>query len=287
MKPLLFVVTLSVLVVGHVLSDVPARSVVHAQNDGPAFETASIKETAGPSRGAFAPDRFSRTYITLSQLLIYAYEVSDFQIVGGPDWVRERRYDVQAKADGRPTADEMRMMVRRLLAERFALKTHLETRDLPRYALVMARSDRRLGPKLRPSKYDCPAIVAARGPDYKPPSFPPQPGDPPSCALMVLIGGGSQTMIMEGQPLSAIAKQLQPRAGRVVVDKTGLTGTYDVELETEPQAIPGIPANTFGVPREGLALFTALPEQLGLKLESERGPVDVLVIDSVELPTPN
>jgi uncharacterized protein (TIGR03435 family) len=263
-------------------------SFVHAQNDGPAFETASLKESAGPSRGAFAPDRFSRTYITLTQLLIYAYQMSDFQIVGGPDWVRERRYDVQAKAEGRPTADEMRLMVRRLLAERFALKTHLEMRELPRYALVMARGDRRLGPKLRPSKYDCPAIVASRGPDYKPPDFPPQPGDPPTCAMMVGIGGGSQTTIMEGQPLAAIAKMIQQRASRVVIDRTGLTGTYDVLLETEVTInVPGIPASTFGVPREGLSLFTALPEQLGLKLESERGPVDVLVIDSVELPTPN
>lgn len=277
MKQLLFAVALSVL----------ALRVVQAQNDGPAFETASIKESSEPSRGAFAPDRFSRTYITLSQLLIYAHQVSDFQIVEGPDWVRERRYDVQAKAEGRPTADEMRMMVRRLLAERFALKTHVETRELPRYALVMARSDRRLGPRLRPSTFDCPAIVAARGPDYRPPTGPPQPGAPPTCALRGRVGGGSQTMTMEGQPMPAIAKQLQPQAGRVVVDKTGLTGTYDVELETEPPVVPGLPANTFGVPREGLSLFTALPEQLGLKLESERGPVDVLVIDSVELPTPN
>jgi uncharacterized protein (TIGR03435 family) len=180
----------------------------------------------------------------------------------------------------------MRLLVRRLLAERVSLKTHIETRDLPRYALVMARGDRRLGPRLRPSKFDCPAIVA-RGTDYRPPTRPPEPGDPPSCLLMGRVGGGSQTMMMDGQPMSAIAKLLQPRAGRVVVDKTGLTGTYDIELETEVQDIPGIPANTFGVPREGLSLFTALPEQLGLKLESERGPVDVLVIDGVELPTPN
>jgi uncharacterized protein (TIGR03435 family) len=94
-------------------------------------------------------------------------------------------------------------------------------------------------------------------------------------------------MLMEGQPMSEIAKLLQPRAGRVVVDKTGLTGTYDIELETEIPSLPGVPEGTFGQPREGLALFTALPEQLGLKLESERGPVEVLVIDSVELPTPN
>ena len=104
---------------------------------------------------------------------------------------------------------------------------------------------------------------------------------------MGLVGGGSQTMIVEGQPMSAIAKLLQPRAGRVVVDKTGLTGTWDLKLETEIMAVPGIPANAFGEPREGLSLSTALPEQLGLKLESERGPVQVLVIDSVELPTSN
>jgi uncharacterized protein (TIGR03435 family) len=259
----------------------------YAQDTGPAFETATIKESAGPAIGTFAPDRFSRTNITQSLLLVYAHQMSEFQIVGGPDWVRERRFDVQAKAEGLPTADQMRMMVRKLLAERFALKTHLETRDLPRYALVMARSDRRLGPKLLRSKFDCPAIVAARGPDYRLPTGPPQPGDPPSCLLRGRVGGGSQTMMIEGQPMPAIAKLLQPRAGRVVIDKTGLTGTYDVELETEVMDMPGIPAGTFGQPREGLSLFTALPEQLGLKLESERGPVEVLVIDSVELPTPN
>ena len=275
----------------HVLSLIPLFTLmlglVQAQNDAPAFETATIKETDTPSIGTFAPDRFSRPYITLSLLLVYAYQVSEFQIVGGPDWVRERYFDVQAKAESAPSAERMRLMVRRLLAERFAVKTHLETRELPRYALVMSRGDRRLGPRLRPSKIDCPAIVAARGPDYRPPTGPPQPGDPPRCALSGRVGGGSQTMMMEGQPISAIARYLQPQAGRVVVDKTGLTGTYDVELETEPLSIPGIPANTFGVPREGLSLFTAMSEQLGLKLESEHGPVDVLVIDGVELPTPN
>lgn len=257
--------------------------------NGPAFETATIKESTGPSPGVRAPDRFSRPYITLSQLLIYAYGVLEFQIEGGPTWVREQYFDVQAKAEGRPAADQMRMMVRRLLAERFNLKTHIETRDLPRYALVMTRSDRRLGPRLKRSAIDCPAIVAARGPDYRPPTFPGplQPGDPPRCALMVAAGGGSMTMFVEGQPMPEIARLLQPQAGRIVLDKTGLTGTFDMQLETEPRLPPGFPADAFGVPREGLSLFTALPEQLGLKLESERGPVDILVIDSVDPPTPN
>ena len=259
---------------------------LHAQ-DVPAFEAVSIKESDRPAPSQSPPDRFTRRYITLAQLLIYAYQVSDFQIEGGPEWIRMRHYDVEAKADRIRPASEMQLMVRRLLAERFNLKVHLETQERPRYALVFARSDRRLGPKLKQSAVDCPAIVAARGPDYKPPTAPPQAGDPPSCLFRARLGGGSQTMLIEGQPMSAIAKQLQPQAKRVVVDKTGLTGTWAVELETEPQLPVGIPADAFGVPREGLSLFTALPEQLGLKLESERGPVDVLVIDSADLPTSN
>jgi hypothetical protein len=99
----------------------------------------------------------------------------------------------------------MQLMVRRLLAERFSLKTHLETRELPRDGLVMSRGDRRLGPRLRPSKIDCPAIIAARGPDYRPPTDPPQPGDPPRCTSRFRIGGGSHTRFIEGQPMSAIA----------------------------------------------------------------------------------
>ena len=261
---------------------------LHAQ-DLPAFEAASIKESRGllPTPTPFAPDRFNRSNITLSLILVYAYEVSEFQIEGGPDWVRTRRFDIEAKADRIRPVGEMRLTVRRLLADRFGLKVRLETQERPRYALVFARSDKRLGPKLKQSAVDCPAIVAARGPDYRPPTAPPQASDPPSCGIRARVGGGSQVMFIEGQPMSAIAKLLQPRAGRVVVDKTGLTGTWDVELETEVMSVPGIPANTFGEPKEGLSLSTALPEQLGLKLESERGPVDVLVVDSVNLPTPN
>jgi uncharacterized protein (TIGR03435 family) len=255
------------------------------------FEAASIKDSRGitSTPPPLAPDRFTRSNITLSLVLVYAYQMSEFQIQGGPDWVRTRRFEFDAKAPRIVSADQMRMMVRRLLAERFNLKTRLEARDMPRYALVLARSDKRLGPRLKPSAFDCPAIVAARGPGYQLPPKPPQPGDPPRCVLSTLLGGGSQTMMVEGQPMSAIAKLLQPRAGRVVIDKTGLAGTWDLALETEPQIPPGlgIPADAFGTPREGLSLSTALPEQLGLKLESERGPVDVLVIDSVEPPTPN
>ena len=264
--------------------------VLSAQDPPAAFEAASIKETKDIPRGpsSFAPDRFTRPMISLAQLLIYVHQVSDFQILGGPDWVRTARFTVEAKAEGRPTADQMRLMVGRLLEERFALKIHKETRELPRYALVMARDDKRLGPKLKPSAIDCPAIVAARGTDYRPPTGPPQPGEPPRCGLMVGLGGGSMTIMLEGQPISQLVRTLQTNAGRVIVDKTGLTGTFDVVFQTEMPNLPflePLPGAT-STPPEGLSLSTALPEQLGLKLESERGPVDVIVIDSAQMPTP-
>jgi uncharacterized protein (TIGR03435 family) len=252
----------------------------------PAFEATSIKVADHDATERSGPDRFLRRDVTLVQLLIYAYDVSDFQIAGGLDWVRSRRYDVEARADRSRTTADMRLMVRRLLAERFNLKTHVETRERPRYALLTTRSDKQLGPKLKPSAFDCPAIVAARGPDFKLPSGPPQPGDPPRCGIVARLGGGSRTLMAEGQPMSAIAKLLQSIAGRVIVDKTGLSGTFDVQLETEIQEVTDIPRDAAD-PRDGLSLSTALREQLGLKLESERGPVDVVVIDHAEPPTAN
>jgi uncharacterized protein (TIGR03435 family) len=97
-------------------------------------------------------------------------------------------------------------------------------------------------------------------------------------------GPGTVTLITHGYALADFARTLQTRAGRIIVDKTGLTGAYDIDLETEMPSMPGQPTTP---PREGLSLFTALQEQLGLKLESERGPVEVLVIDHVEKPTPD
>lgn len=255
------------------------------------FEVASVKPS-GPASitfGPVAPDRFVRPLITVSLLLAYAYEVSEFQIQGGPDWTRQMRFNVDAKADGRPTPAQMRQMVRRLLEERFGLRTHTETRELPRYALVTARHDGRLGDKLRPSAIDCAAIIAARGPDYRAPTGPPQAGDPPRCALGFRTDSGTRTIVLNGISVSGFMRAIQPEVGRVIVDKTSLTGTYDIELQTEipvaagPTTLSGQPA----VPRDGLSLFTALQEQLGLKLEPETGPVEVLVIDKVESPIPD
>jgi uncharacterized protein (TIGR03435 family) len=257
-----------------------------ADQNSIAFEVASIKPTSVPDFGLRrppSPDRFVRQSITLSQLLAYVYDVQAFQIEGGDAWTRTSRFDVEAKAAERPSADQMRTMVKRLLAERFRLRLHTETRELPRYTLLTARADGRLGDGLRPSNFDCAAITSA--PDYKQPSGLLAGGEVPPCILMLrLNGSGTPTITMRGTSISRLARVLQDRAGRVIIDKTGLGGAYDVEFETELPSLSGSPTT---LPRESLSLFTVLEEQLGLKLESERGPVDVLVIDHVEHPTPD
>ena len=271
-----FVVGISVALLGQQQAD----------QNSIAFEVASIKPTSVPAFGLRrppSPDRFVRQSITLSQLLVYAYDVSPFQVAGGDEWTRTSRFDVEAKAAERPKADHMRTMVKRLLAERFRLRLHTETRELPRYKLLKARADGRLGDRLRPSNLDCAAITSA--PDYKQPSGLLAGGEVPPCIVMLRVNGsGTPTITMRGTSISRLARVLEDRAGRVIIDKTGLGGAYDVDFEWELPSRSGPPTT---LPSESLSLFTVLEEQLGLKLESERGPVDVLVIDHVERPTPD
>jgi uncharacterized protein (TIGR03435 family) len=257
-----------------------------ADQNSIAFEVASIKPTSVLDfvlRRPPSPDRFVRQSITLSQLLAYAYEVQAFQIEGGAAWTRTSLFDVEAKAAERPRADQVRTMVKRLLAERFRLKLHTETRELPRYKLLKARTDGRLGDRLRPSNLDCAAITSA--PDYKQPSGLLASGEVAPCIVMLRVNGsGTPTITMRGTSIPRLARVLEDRAGRIIIDKTGLGGAYDVDFETELPSMSGSPTT---LPRESPSLFTVLEEQLGLKLESERGPVDVLVIDHVEHPTPD
>jgi uncharacterized protein (TIGR03435 family) len=181
----------------------------------PEFEVVSVKPSAQAlTFGPISPDRFVRRNITLSLLLVYAYELSEFQIQGGPDWVRNARFEVEAKADKRPTREQMRLMVRRLLGERFGLRVHTETRDLPRYALVKARSDGRLGEKLRPSPVDCRAMTSATNDGTLRARS--ESGDRWLCAKIILRGNpgsGSVTLTTHGYPISDFARNLRARAG--------------------------------------------------------------------------
>jgi uncharacterized protein (TIGR03435 family) len=181
-------------------------------------------------------------------------------------------------------------MMRALLAERFKLAVHNDTKDSPIYALIVARSDGKLGPQLKKSETDCAAMFAAgrgRGRGAMPPPGPPQPGEQIPCGMRI----GPGTLVMGGSPLSQFANSLGMFTGRIVLDRTGLAGNYDITMtwtpDQMPQRPPGAPdplVNGVAVDPNGPSLFTAVQEQLGLKLDSQRGPVEVLVIDRAEKP---
>jgi uncharacterized protein (TIGR03435 family) len=248
------------------------------------FEVASVKRAASEPPlpgGPTSPDRFYRTNITLRNLINYAYDLRLFRILGGPEWTGSDRWDVSAKAERAPSLAEMRTMVQRLLAERFGLKAHLETRDLPTYDLVLARDDGRLGPNMKPAAVDCEPFRSGQRAMREAPLDDAKRF--PRCGTSFSIGGGVRTARYNGTPMSRLAVFLQTDANRVVIDKTGVSGSFDIELTFEDEEslkyFPGAKQ------REAPSLFTALQEQLGLKLESSRGPVEVLVIDSVDRPT--
>lgn len=248
------------------------------------FEAASIKPSPKePALGIApnSPDRFSRANITLINLMNYAWDMRAFRIVGGPDWVSTLRWDVSAKAERATPPTEMRLLVQRLLRERFALETHIEAREQQIYELVKVRDDGRLGPNLKPAEFDCEPVYAGQRPRSD------VPADArtgfPRCNTSFLTGSGVTTARLNGHSMARFAVFLQPTLERFVVDKTGLAGSFDVELTYQDERLM-LPGNK---PKEGPALMTALPEQLGLRLQSTRGPVDVLVIDRVERPTPD
>ena len=291
-------------IVGSIAFGVAGASRSYAQatsTTGPAFEVASVKPNKsgdGRINIGFRPGgQFTATNTPLRLLIRNAYLIQDVQLVGGPDWVGSNRFDIIAKAEGDVplappgTAGPMQLMLRALLAERFKLAVHNETRELPIYALVVARSDGKLGEKVRPATVDCAAIFAAARARGGQPPPPPNPGERMPCGSRIgpgVLNAGSFS-------LSQLSVTLSQIVNRTVVDRTGLTGNFDFDLlwtpDQLPQRAPGTPAdqplrtNGAEIDPNGPSIFTALQEQLGLKLESQRGPVEVLVIDRVEQPT--
>ena len=270
-----------------VLALVASRVEGQAPADLPSFEVISIKPRIGdtPVGGIpNAPDRFVRPNVSVSQLIEFAYEVRDFQVIGGPAWVRSDRFDVSAKAETAVPQAQTRLMVRRLLADRFGLQVHTETREMSTYELVTARRDGRLGEKMRPTDRDCEPIINAGNPR------PRQGDEPPPCAWFVALMNGFARLRLTGIRVSRFAGILEPMAGRKIVDRTNLTGLYDIELDFLPEfSLLGLPVpNATALQQTDVPpLVTAIQDQLGLKLESERGPVEVIVIDSAQPPTPN
>jgi uncharacterized protein (TIGR03435 family) len=257
-----------------------------------AFEVASVKPNrSGEGNvmlGMQPGGRLTATNVPLRMLIRQAYDIQDFQGVGGPDWLGSDRFDVVAKApDGQPlNFQSMRPMLRSLLADRFKLTAHRETRQMPVYTLVTTRGDGTPGPGLKPSSVECAGSVGGRRGGGPPPA-PPQPGERVDCGFII----GPGRLNVGGMPIDRLAQALSPMVGRIVLDKTGLTGNYSYELTYTPEQFGGGPPPLGGITAAPAidpntpSIFTALQEQLGLRLDSDRGPVEVLVIDSAEQPT--
>jgi uncharacterized protein (TIGR03435 family) len=259
------------------------------------FEVASVKPNKDGGQGYGinrAPGgNFRTTNAPPNALITFAYVIQSYQLIGVPDWAKNERFDITAKlgADPAPVTppapDHMMLAMRTLLADRFKLKIHRETRELDIYALVMARPDGKPGPALKPSTDEC----AARPGGPRPEPGAQQPQGPPVRADGTRIFCGFQQppgrMLFNGFALSMFAQGISGRVGRQVVDRTGLTGEWSFELTYALPPAPGTdpaPADT-GAPD----LFTAVREQLGLRLEATKGPVEVWVVDSIERPNPD
>lgn len=245
------------------------------------FDVSSVKVNTkidGPRGITVDPGRFTATGALLSDLVRYAWGFSSLtaqsQVIGGPAWMTSTRFDIVATTKGLPSLT----MLRALLTDRFKVVAHVESRDTDVYALVLDRSDRRLGPAIHVSTSQC---VGPGG------------TAPPSSAVVTTlcaVRGRPGSYTGEGASMAQLARSLggMPAVGRPVIDRTGLEGVYDWTLQWTPSfntvptgAVPVADADAAA----GLSIFSALREQLGLKLNAQRAAIDVLVIDHVELPS--
>jgi uncharacterized protein (TIGR03435 family) len=255
------------------------------------FEVVSIKLNKSQDFRVMirpTPGRFVAANIPLQLLLTLVYRLKDFQLSGAPAWLRSERYDIEAKtpgdvkASGPALIDAMVPMLQKLLEDRLQLRFHRETKDLPLYALTVVKPG-----KLHESVGECGPL-----PDKPPP--PPEPGKLPAlmCGGFMMFPGRLEANTAS---MNQIVDGLSRLSQRTVVDKTNLTGKYDIKLEWTPEEgqLPQLPGGGAGLPPlptpdpNGPSLFTAVQEQLGLKLESQKGPVEIFVIDHIERPSEN
>jgi len=272
----------------------PPAQAGQAATDKITFEVASIKQNKSSDRGQGARilpgGRIDVTNMPLRQLIRMAYGSENIQtagqLVGGPNWIGVDRFDIVAKAEGDPGLDEqgrptrLIAMLKALLDERFKVRVHTEMRESQTYALVMANKDGKLGPEIHESNANC----------YGPTTPPPPSGQPPDPARMCGIRGTPSVTAL-GVTMAQMAQLYAqyPVVGRPVMDRTGLTGRYDWHLEFVPAFLngpnPDSPPVANPAADSGPNLFTAIQEQLGLKLQAEKAQVEYLVIDQAERPT--
>jgi uncharacterized protein (TIGR03435 family) len=288
MRATRFAIFLVALALTSVAGDVGSQSV-------PAFEIASIKANTSGTRMVnldyqAASGRFTATNITLDMLIRVAYgdggPLPPNRLVADAEWIGKRRFitgdhfDIVAKADGHPPQSELPAMLRGLLADRFRLAVHHETREQPAYALVAARNDGRLGPRLRKSDIDCSTVKAGA---------PPSPGADfvaAPCAMRSVPGKASGRAVTMDALARAISGWVDDH--RVIANRTGLDGAFDLDLDWMPtQPLPPDAPAPPSPAADAPSLFTAIQEQLGLKLETGKEQIDILVVDHAERPTAN
>jgi uncharacterized protein (TIGR03435 family) len=266
---------------------VAACSLVVTAQGAPEFEVTSIKRNLadavrGDSRRL--PDgTFIASNISIRNLLAQAWPSGDLETRNLPDWAVRDRYDVTVKPPSGASPAQIQEMWRTLFERRFKLEAHYEPRETPIYELVVARRDGRLGPQLTPSRHDCAALATAAATEPQPPPRTSPPSEEEamaSCGSRFVPG----RFVLGGTSLRQLASALSSSVGRIVEDRTGLDGYYALTLTFAPTPPAG------GAPPEpgdAPSIFTALEEQLGLKLEPARRLLQTLVIDRIEPPTAN
>ena len=251
-----------------------AQTAANAPAAGPTFEVASIRQNMNPNprwHMSPTPDGLDAVDVTLKWVLPWAYGIDNNRLwSGGPEWLNERRFDIQAKFDvskyPNPTPEQRRTMLQQLLADRFKLVVHHETKEFPLYELVVAKN----GPKFEETK---PGDIQHNRLD--------------GGAVCVFTRSRRGSLGLRGCTMANLADALtgwtQSDLGRIIEDRTGLTGRYTLALQWTPENVPASAIQNYSGP----SIFTALKEQLGLELRPAKGPLDTIVIDHVEMPSPN
>ena len=257
-----------------------AAQAVKSDGPKPQFEVATVRPTTSDgtsaSIGPRPGGRLVATNQTLCSLIRNAFNLQPYQIISGADWMESDHWDIQAKAaetdlddKGMMPSRQFMLRLQSLLEDRFRLVARWETRELPVYALVLLKPGT-FGPKLKVHTGDC----------SRPPGSEPRPAGraPVNCGTRTNSTMASAKTTGTGITMLTFARNISDTTARYVIDKTGLAGVYDLELEFTPEPSPDT---------TGPSVFTAVQEQLGLKLEAQRGPVEVFVIESAQKPEPD
>jgi uncharacterized protein (TIGR03435 family) len=286
-------------------SQAPATSSAQSPDTPlPSFEVASIKVHPADNTGRFFvnigcgpdPGRCTPTNATAKMLIQAAYNMKDFQVSGGPGWINSERFDIEAKVED-SLAEQLQklpreqrqaqksLMLQSLLADRFKLKVTHETKELPVFALVVSKG----GPKLTELPPPDPEANPAPAPlPASPGAGPPEPGPG---GFFIWIANGQAGIKGNATPIANLVKMLSLQLKHQILDQTGLKDTYTFTLQFTPEV--GLGGGPLPVPgadpsdADATSIFTAIQQQLGLRLESSKGPVDTIVIDHIEEPSPN